>query len=468
MTEDPVSSDLASGDPVGGDLVTNEPSLFGTADATRAGGRGGLETGTDEAEGLPTTAPLAARMRPRSLEELVGQEHLTAPGTALRSALERRSCPSLILWGPPGSGKTTLARLVARELGARFVVVPAVSSGVADLRRAIDQARRLATAGRRTVLFIDEIHRFNKAQQDALLPHVERGDVILIGATTENPSFEVNAALLSRTRVFVLRLLDEAALGTIVDRALSDPQRGLGGRIRLEPDARVRLVRLAGGDARNALNALELAVEIAAARGEGTLVRRADVDEAMQRRTLRYDRAGDEHYDVISAYIKSLRDSDPDGAVYWLARLLEAGEDPLFAARRLVIAAAEDVGLADPQALVVAMAAYNAAHAVGMPEAVLPLTEATIYVALAPKSNSALRAYGAAAAAVHETGALPVPLHLRNAVTALMRGLGYGAGYQYAHDMPDARVEQEHLPEGWEGRKFYEPGSRGWEADSGR
>ena len=369
----------------------------------------------------------------------------------------------MILWGPPGSGKTTLARLIAAASGARFISLSAVSAGVADLRRAIADAKAAKRASSRsTVLFIDEIHRFNKAQQDAVLPNVERGDVILIGATTENPSFEVNKALLSRARVFVLKALTNEDIGAIVDRALADP-RGLAGAVTLEDTARSKLIALADGDARSALNALELASPIAVARGRGTHIEAADIEEAMQQRALRYDRAGDEHYDVISAFIKSVRGSDPDAAVYWLARMLEAGEDPMFVARRLVILAGEDVGLADPQALPIAVAAQQAAHAIGMPEALFPLTEATLYLALAPKSNSALRAYTAAQQAVEETGSLPVPLHLRNAATGLMRRLGYGEGYQYAHDFPEAHVEQEHLPEELKGRKFYSPGERGWE-----
>jgi putative ATPase len=403
-------------------------------------------------------------MRPLSLDEFVGQDQLIGPGTALRSAIERNACPSMILWGPPGSGKTTLAKLVARATAARFVSLSAVSAGVSDLRRAIADAKAAAAAsGRRTILFVDEIHRFNKAQQDAVLPNVERGDITLIGATTENPSFEVNKALLSRARVFVLAPLSDDALASIIDRALSDRERGLRSDVTLQPEARAKLIALAGGDARSALNALELAAEIAAARDGASGIEPHDVEEAMQRRALRYDRAGDEHYDVISAFIKSVRDSDPDAAVYWLARMLEAGEDPMFVARRLVISSAEDIGLADPAALPIAVAAQQAAHALGMPEAMFPLTEATIYLALAPKSNSGLRAYAAARVAVEETGALAVPLHLRNAVTNLMHELGYGKGYQYAHDFAGAKVEQQHLPDGLRSRKFYEPGEAGWE-----
>ncbi|MBV8338923.1 MAG: replication-associated recombination protein A [Candidatus Eremiobacteraeota bacterium] len=403
-------------------------------------------------------------MRPLSLDEFVGQEHLIGADTALRAAIERRAVPSMILWGPPGSGKTTLARLIARATGTRFVTLSAVAAGVSDLRRAVAEARVAAQANATpTIVFIDAIHRSNKAQQDAILPAVERGDITLIGATTENPSFEVNKALLSRSRVFVLASLSDAAIDAIIERALHDPQRGLGGRVIVSAQGRAKLVALAGGDARSALNALELAAQIAAARGENAVVEPHDVEQAMQRRALRYDRAGDEHYDVISAFIKSIRDSDADAGVYWLARMLEAGEDPMFIARRLVILSSEDVGLADPQALPIAVAAQAATHALGMPEALYPLTEATIYLALAPKSNSGLRAYAAAKQLVDESGALPVPLHLRNAPTDLMRRLGYGKGYRYAHDFDDAKVEQQHLPDGIGQRRLYEPGTAGWE-----
>ena len=419
-----------------------------------------LPSAPDEA--LPPDAPLAAKMRPRTLADFVGQQHIVGPGSGLRASIEAGRCPSMILWGPPGSGKTTLAALVASTAGARFVPMSAVTAGVADLRRAVADARRARSAGKgATVLFIDEIHRFNKGQQDAVLPHVERGDVVLIGATTENPSFEVNSALLSRSRVYVLKPLSHEDIGVIVDRALAENERGLGGAVTLAPAARSSLVALADGDARIALGALELAARIAQSRSDAAsipVVETADVEEAMQRRALRYDRAGDEHYDVISAFIKSVRGSDPDAAVYWLARMLEAGEDPMFVARRIVILASEDVGLADPRALSVAVAAHQAAHAIGMPEALYPLTEATLYLARAKKSNSGLRAYFAAKQAIDETGTLPVPLHLRNAPTNLMRRLGYGEGYKYAHDFAGAAVDQQHLPDELAGRRFYEPG----------
>jgi putative ATPase len=427
--------------------MPDEPRLFEIAPT-------GSESGD---EPLPAGAPLAARMRPRTLDEFVGQQRIIGAGTALRTAAEQRKIPSLVLWGPPGSGKTTLARLLAKAVGARFVGLSAVTAGVADLRRIVADAKRVRARGG-TIVFIDEIHRFNKGQQDAILPFVERGDITFIGATTENPSFEVNSALLSRSRVFVLASLGPDEIGTIVDRALGDRERGLPTAVELAPEARAKLVALADGDARSALNALELASEIAASRGAPVpAIEARDVEEAMQRRALRYDRAGDQHYDLISAFIKSVRGSDPDAAVYWLARILEAGEDPMFVARRLVILAGEDVGLGDPQALPIATAAHYAAHAIGMPEAMFPLVEATLYLARAKKSNSALRAYAAAQQAIEETGTLPVPLHLRNAATGLMKQLGYGKDYQYAHDFPDAVVDQQHLPDELKDRTFFEP-----------
>ncbi len=428
--------------------MDDRPSLFGPANPPSA------------REALPADAPLAARMRPRSLEEFVGQHHIVGEGAGLRAAIASGRPPSMILWGPPGSGKTTLARLVADTAKSRFVALSAVTAGVADLRRVIAEAAIARRGGGPpTVLFIDEIHRFNKAQQDAVLPHVERGDVTLIGATTENPSFEVNSALLSRSRVFVLHPLSVDDVGAIVDRALADRERGLGeSGATLDDAARAGLIALSDGDARVALNALELAAQIAGARGMPARVERRDVEEAMQRRALRYDRAGDEHYDVISAFIKSVRGSDPHAGIYWLARMLEAGEDVMFIARRLVILASEDVGLADPQALSVAVAAQQAAHTIGLPEAMYPLAEATLYLARAPKSNSIGRAYAAAREAVERSGTLSVPLHLRNAVTGLMRKLGYGEGYKYAHDFEQSVVEQQHLPDELAGSRFYEPG----------
>ncbi len=404
----------------------------------------------------PEETPLAARMRPLTLDEFVGQEAVLGPGRALRVAIERDAVPSMILWGPPGSGKTTLAEVVAHSTGAHFERISAVSAGVADLRRVVAEGRARRRVGRRTVLFIDEIHRFNKAQQDAVLPYVEDGTVTLIGATTENPSFEVNSALLSRARVFVLQALSDDEVATIVDRALRDRGRGLGAKeLELESDAKRLLVGFANGDARAALSALEFA---AASLPEGS--RRIDatlVREAMQRRNSPYDKGGDMHYDVISAFIKSIRASDPDASLYWLARMVEGGEDPLFIARRLVILASEDVGLADSNGLQVAVAAQQAVHFIGMPEGFFPLAHATLYLATAPKSNAVGRSYGAAMEDVLETRNDPVPLHLRNAPTRLMRELGYGRDYHYAHD--DYDVVQVNLPPGLSERRYFQQDS---------
>jgi putative ATPase len=398
--------------------------------------------------------PLAARMRPRGLDEFVGQETLLGPGRALRAAIERDAVPSMILWGPPGSGKTTLARIVAASTGALFESMSAVSAGVADLRRVVREALARRRAGTRTVLFVDEIHRFNKAQQDAVLPYVEDGTVTFIGATTENPSFEVNSALLSRARVFVLQPLEDDEVGTIVDRALTDSQRGLGASgVRIDDDARRLLISLANGDARGALNALEFAASTATARGEAAVIDAALVREAMQRRGSQYDKGGEMHYDVISAFIKSVRASDADASLYWLARMIDGGEDPLFIARRLVILASEDVGLADSNGLQVAIAAQQAVHFVGMPEGFFPLAHATLYLATAPKSNDVGRAFGAAMDDVRETRNDPVPMHLRNAPTGLMRQLGYGKGYHYSHD--DYSVVQLNVPPALSGRSYY-------------
>ena len=402
--------------------------------------------------------PLAARMRPRTLDEFVGQEHIVGPGHALRRAIETDAVPSLVLWGPPGTGKTTLAEIIARMTGAHFASLSAVSAGVADLRKVVAEAQHRRALGKRTVLFIDEIHRFNKAQQDAVLPYVESGVVTLIGATTENPSFEVNSALLSRSRVFVLKALTDEDIAVIIDRALADKERGLGNLpIRLEPQARQALITLSNGDARSALGTLEFAAAAAPHDADGaSIVTPAVVADAMQRRAISYDKGGDQHYDVISAFIKSVRASDPDAAVYWLARMIDAGEDPLFIARRLVILASEDVGLADSRGISVAIAAQQAVHFVGMPEGFYPLAHATLYLARAPKSNSVGRAYSAAMSDVEGTRNDPVPLHLRNAPTGLMKQLGYGRDYHYAHD--DYSVKQENLPENLRGRTYYSAG----------
>lgn len=405
-------------------------------------------------------------MRPRTLDELVGQEQILGVGKLLRQLIESDRVPSMILWGPPGSGKTTLARIIASTTGAVFVPFSAVLGGVAEVREIVREAeRRRAERRERTILFVDEIHRFNKGQQDALLPHVERGTITLIGATTENPSFEVVGALLSRTRVFPLRGLGEEPIATLCRRALDDAERGLGGRgLSATPEALDLFARAAFGDGRRALGALETAAAFVEARGD-KLIDGPAAEEALQQRTLLYDKSGEEHYNVTSAFIKSLRGSDPDAAVYYLARMLEAGEDVRFVVRRMVIFAAEDVGNADPQALQLAVAAMHAVTLIGMPEGMLPLTQAVTYLALAPKSNAALSAYTAARKDVKEYGGLPVPAHLRNASTKMMRDMGYGAGYQYPHNYEGHFVAEEYLPEALRGRRYYEPTESGREAE---
>ncbi|MEK6719489.1 MAG: replication-associated recombination protein A [Chloroflexota bacterium] len=420
--------------------------------------------------------PLAARMRPRSLEEFVGQQHLVGERGPLRRSIARGHLASLLLWGPPGTGKTSLARLLAGEIGAHFTSLSAVMSGVVEVRATIAEAQeRLALHGTRSILFLDEIHRFNKAQQDALLPHVEDGTVTLIGATTENPYFEVNAALLSRMRVWRLEPLIDDDVAAVVRRALEDPERGLAGPlgptggITLSAEAFDHLVSLAGGDARSALNVLEGATALAESEDvrdpDGHVSPRLeDVEVAAQQRVLAYDRAGDGHYDTVSAFIKSLRGNDPDAALYWLAAMVAAGEDPKFIARRLIISASEDVGNADPRALQVAVAAGQALDWIGLPEAQYALAQATTYIATAPKSNRSGQAYWAAVSDVEANGALPVPLHLRNAAHRGMKQHGIGVGYRYSHDFEGADVEQQYLPDALASRRYYLPTDQGYEA----
>jgi putative ATPase len=409
-----------------------------------------------------TAAPLADRIRPRTLDEVVGQQHLIGPGKVLRRALEEGQLHSMILWGPPGTGKTTLAFLMAQVADARFVPFSAVLAGVKEIRQVVAEAQAdRARGGKRTILFVDEIHRFNKGQQDAFLPHVEKGTLTLIGATTENPSFEVNAALLSRCRVYTLQPLSEDDIVAILERALHDPERGLGATGAAADADSLRLIaRLSGGDARGALNILELAVTL-----HGGAVTEGAIRDAVQKKTLLYDKSGEEHYNLISALHKSLRDSDPDGALYWLGRMLEAGEDALYIARRLVRFASEDVGNADPQALRLALDAKESYHFLGSPEGELALAQAACYLALAPKSNAVYAAWNQVKQDIQDKPAEPVPLHLRNAPTGLMANQGYGKGYQYAHDAAEARVDQEHLPDALRGRVYYRPVDRGLEKE---
>ena len=421
-----------------------------------------------EAPGLferPLGAPLAARLRPRTLDDVAGQDHLLGAGKPLRVAIERGETGSILFWGPPGTGKTTIARLVARHVDAEFVPFSAVTDGVPRLREIVGDAEKRRTLGRRTVLFVDEIHRFNRGQQDALLPHVESGLLTLIGATTENPSFELNGALLSRLRIFVLEPLGADALGVLIDRALSDAEYGLGADARtLAPPARALLIAESDGDARRALTVLEAAAVLAHAFGEEELTH-ARVVEALQTRFAHYDKTGEHHFNSISAYHKSLRGSDPQAALYWLARMIEGGEDPLYIARRTVRFAAEDIGLADPRALEITIAARDAFHFLGSPEGELALAEAAIYCATAPKSNRVYTAWKAAQEAARTTPAAPVPLHIRNATTSLMKDLGYGDGYEYAHDAPNGYTPQDYLPDEVRDRTFYTPTAFGFEKE---
>jgi putative ATPase len=423
-----------------------------------------MELFADQARaGKPPSQPLADRMRPATIDEFVGQDHLLGPGKLLRGMIAAGKLQSLILWGPPGSGKTTLAQILARSAGAVCVQFSAVTSGVKDLKKIIQEAEQLRHSGKPTVLFVDEIHHFNKAQQDNFLPHVERGTLTLIGATTENPSFEVISPLLSRCRVLLLQELSPTQIGTLIDRALHDRERGLGNlQFTLTEPARAFLIEQSQGDCRVALNALEAAATLAQAQGQNQ-IDLPKLQEALQKTPLRYDKAGEEHYNVISAFIKSMRGSDPDAALYWMMRMLEAGEDPLFIARRMVIFAAEDIGNADPQALQVAIAAKEAFHFVGLPEGRIPLAQAVTYLASAPKSNASYKAMLAAAEDVQAHGALAVPLHLRNAPTPLMRKLGYGKDYLYAHDYEGHVVDQQHLPEELGNRRYYTPADSGYE-----
>lgn len=416
------------------------------------------------------TAPLADRMRPTTLDHFHGQEKLIGEGRMLRQMLEAGSLPSLILWGPPGSGKTSLAKIISTATDADFVFFSAVLSGVKEVRKIVELAQvKLDELHLRTILFVDEIHRFNKSQQDAFLPHVESGLLTLIGATTENPSFQVIAPLLSRCRVLVLEPLSPDALAQIILQALEDKEYGLGSyRLQLEEQSLGILVEAADGDARRALNILEVASHLSLKRSTGSEQNPAitidDIEEATQTRSLRYDKSGEEHYNLISALHKSLRDSDPDGSVYWYYRMIDSGEEPLYIARRLIRFASEDVGIADPQALVQAIAGRDAYHMLGSPEGDLALAQVVIYLATAPKSNSVYKASKSVRELIKSSGSLPVPLHIRNAPTPLMKDLGYGKGYLYAHDTPDGMVDQDHLPEELAGKRFYHPVNRGYEA----
>jgi putative ATPase len=402
-------------------------------------------------------------MRPRTLAEYTGQEHLLGEGMPLRIAIEKDDAASMIFWGPPGVGKTTLAKIIAQVTEANFIEFSAVLSGIKEIKQVMVEAERAAGFGSRTILFVDEIHRFNKAQQDAFLPYVERGTIRLIGATTENPSFEINAALLSRCRVYTLRALTEDQVMALILRALNDTDKGLGTLgVSIEDDALAMIASFSSGDARNALNAAEVAAKLAQGRGE-TSITKALAAEALQRRVLLYDKKGEQHYDIISALHKSVRNSDPDAALYWLGRMLEAGEDPMYVARRVVRMAVEDIGLAAPEALNLCLSARDAMHFLGQPEGGLALAQAVVYLALAPKSNAVYTAYGAVQADIQATAAEPVPLHLRNAPTKLMKSLDYGKDYQYAHDVEGRVADMECLPPSLAGRRYYVPTNEGRE-----
>jgi len=411
--------------------------------------------------------PLADRMRPRTLNEFVGQEHLVGPGKPLRTQIERDDTGSVIFWGPPGTGKTTLAQIIARMTKAEFIEFSAVLSGIKEIKQVMSEAERSRQYGTRTIVFVDEIHRFNKAQQDAFLPHVEKGNIRLIGATTENPSFEIISALLSRCRVYVLKPLTADQIVVLLQRAVSDEERGLGAmNLRASDDVLKRIAAYSSGDARSAYNVLEVAAALARERSGkevGAEITDEIVQDAVQKRVLLYDKAGEEHYNLISALHKSVRNSDPDAALYWLGRMLEAGEDPLYIARRLVRMAVEDIGLADPQALPLCVAARDAVDFIGMPEGNLALAEAAVYLSVAPKSNALYTAYAEVQGDVERTAAEPVPLHIRNAPTGLMKGLGYGAGYQYAHDLESKVADMHCLPDNLRDRVYYHPTSEGVE-----